>query len=142
MVLPAHYQLVKEIATPPPPGQPYSVPIPGSEQPDRTPVYRHWQFKDKELLATLNPKIKTIHDLFEVSASHQPNARCLGVRPWDPVKKEFGDYQWQDYGTIAKRRANAGAGIVQALKKAGITGAKYGVGLWCQNRPEWHIIGK
>ena len=48
-----------------------------------------------------------------------------------------------DYQTAAKRRANYGAGIVELNKRAGtaIEGDKYGVGLWCQNRPEWQLTG-
>ena len=74
-------------------------------------------------------------------ATRQPNANCFGLRPWDPIRKEFGPYQWQSYGTIAKRRANLGVGLVEVHKKAGVTADKYGVGIWCQNRPEWQIIG-
>ena len=46
----------KAIAAPPPHGSPYSVPLLGSELPDRTPVYRHWRFT-KELLDTLDPHV-------------------------------------------------------------------------------------
>jgi long-chain acyl-CoA synthetase len=71
-----------------------------------------------------------------------PNARCLGARPWDPATKTFGDYQWLTYSEVALRRKNFGAGLVELHKKAGITqDRQYGVGLWCQNRPEWQISG-
>lgn len=52
-------QRAVEFATPPPKGQPYSVPIPGSEAPGRTAVYRHWRFKDQPLLETLDPAVHT-----------------------------------------------------------------------------------
>lgn len=32
-----------------------------------------------------------------------------------------------------------GAGIVELHKAIGVTDEKYGIGLWCQNRPEWQI---
>ena len=54
----------KELQAPPEPGKPYSVPVPGSERPGRTPVYRNWQFPN-ELMETLDPKIRTCHDFFE-----------------------------------------------------------------------------
>jgi long-chain acyl-CoA synthetase len=46
-----------------------------------------------------------------------------------------------DYGTVQQRRTDFGAGLVQLHKGVGVTDAKYGVGLWCQNRPEWQITG-
>ncbi len=46
------------------------------------------------------------------------------------------------YGTVQKRRANLGAGIVEANRQAGVTQRKFGVGLWCQNRPEWQLTGR
>ena len=45
------------------------------------------------------------------------------------------------YGTVQERRANLGAGIVEANRQVGISERKYGVGLWCQNRPEWQLTG-
>jgi long-chain acyl-CoA synthetase len=47
-----------------------------------------------------------------------------------------------DYGTVQKRRANFGVGIVEVNKRAGVVGSKYGVGLWSQNRPEWQLTGQ
>ena len=46
------------------------------------------------------------------------------------------------YDEVKKRRANFGAGIVQVNKDAGVPDQKYGVGLWCQNRPEWQLTGE
>lgn len=63
----------------------------------------------------------------------------MGLRPYDPKTKSFGPYQWQDYQTVQRRRANLGVGLVELHKKHGHPGGKHGVGLWCQNRPEWQI---
>lgn len=46
-----------------------------------------------------------------------------------------------DFATVQKRRANFGVGIKHVVKEAGVLDQKYGVGLWCQNRPEWQITG-
>lgn len=46
-----------------------------------------------------------------------------------------------DYTTVQRRRANLGVGIVEINKQAGVGEQKYGVGLWCQNRPEWQLTG-
>lgn len=128
----------KEIAAPPPVGSPYSIPVPNSEQPGRSAVYRHWRFQDA-LLQTLDPNITTVHHMFEDAANRNSTSKCLGYRPYDPVKKDYGPYKWMNYGTVQKRRANFGVGIVEANKRAGVEQRKYGIGLWCQNRPEWQL---
>ena len=71
-----------------------------------------------------------------------PNNRCLGKRPWDPKTKTWGDYVWEDYATVQRRRKDVGAGIVSLHEQHGVPGKQYGVGLWCQNRPEWQITGE
>lgn len=124
----------------PPPGQPHSVPIPGSAQQGRSAVYRNWRFPDS-LLHTLDPEVKTGHDAFEKTARTLPTSNCLGHRPYDPIAKKYGDYVWQDYQTVARRRANIGKALVELHREAGVVGTQLGVGLWCQNRPEWQIIG-
>ncbi|KAI9886061.1 MAG: Peroxisomal membrane protein pex16 [Watsoniomyces obsoletus] len=129
---------VKELMVPPPPGTPYSVALPGSEREGRSKVYRHWRFQDA-LLETLDPEIRTVHDMFEATANRLPSNKCLGHRPYDPVSKTFGDYIWIDYKTVQQRRNDVGAGFVELHRRAGVTGDKYGIGLWCQNRPEWQI---
>lgn len=68
-----------------------------------------------------------------------PKNKCLGYRPYDPATKTFGTYEWEDYETIQTRRKNFGAGLVHLHHKAGVQESTYGIGLWCQNRPEWQI---
>ena len=46
----------REIYTAPPAGAAYSLPLAGSEQPGRSPIYRHWRFQ-KQLLDTLDPHV-------------------------------------------------------------------------------------
>lgn len=60
----AYSQLASELRPPPPAGAPYSVPLSGTEEPDRTPIYRHWRFVDRELLETLDPKVKLWNSFF------------------------------------------------------------------------------
>ena len=50
-------QRAGELAAPPPKGQPYSVPLPGSQREGRSAVYRHWRFADKPLLEVLDPAV-------------------------------------------------------------------------------------
>ena len=77
--------------------------------------------------------------MFEVTALRIPNSPCLGWRPYDPAKKVYGPYEWMDYATVQKRRANFGVGLVEIHRQAGVGESKYGVGLWSQNRPESQI---
>ncbi|MCJ1285327.1 hypothetical protein MMC26_004667 [Xylographa opegraphella] len=134
----AYLDRAREYAAVPPQGSPYSVALAGSELPDRSPVYRHWK-SEHGLLDTLDPHVLTAHEMFEHAVFLYPEARCLGHRPFDTVMQEWGPYQWMDYKTVHKRKTNFGAGIVELHKKAGITDDKFGVGLWCQNRPEWQL---
>lgn len=52
----AHLELAKDYRTPPSAGSPYSVPVPGTEQPGRSATYRHWRFKDG-ILKSLDPNV-------------------------------------------------------------------------------------
>ncbi|GAM82316.1 hypothetical protein ANO11243_002950 [Dothideomycetidae sp. 11243] len=128
------------IHAPPPPGSPQSLPIVGSEVDGRSAVYRHWRFRDGEVLRTLDDKVLTGHDIFEHSAIRNPKTNCLGHRPYDSQTKTWGPYQWQTYGEVRKRRADIGVGLILLHEELGITGKQYGVGLWCQNRPEWQLV--
>lgn len=135
---PLHLQKAEEFVKPPPKGQSHSVALKNSEKPGRTKVYRHFLCRDG-LIESFDPNVKTAHDMFETTALRIPHAPILGYRPYDPQKKGFGSYEWLDYETVQKRRANLGVGLVELHARVGVTGRQYGVGLWCQNRPEWQI---
>lgn len=135
---PLYLQRADEYHKPPPKGEPYSVALPGSEKLGRTAVYRHYKCRDG-LLATLDPAVLTGHDMFESAVQRNPHAPCLGHRSWDSAKNTFTPYEWLDYETVQKRRADFGVGLVEIHSREGITGVQYGVGLWCQNRPEWQL---
>lgn len=129
----------KKVIPPPPPGTHYSIPIPGSEQNGRSPVYRHWRQRDG-LIHTLDPDVRTAHDFFEQTARRVPNKNCVGHRAYDVATKTFGPYVWETYAQTQKRRANFGVGLVALHQQLGVSGTQYGVGLWCQNRPEWQVV--
>jgi len=126
------------LRAPPPPGGPYSVAVPGTQQQGRSAVYRHWRQKEG-VLYSLDPKITTAHEFFEQACEKFAGSRCLGHRPYDAKTKTFGSYVWQTYAQVQKRRANFGVGLVALHEDAGVIGRQYGVGLWCLNRPEWQI---
>lgn len=58
---PAHLAKAEELKQAPPKGTPYSVAIPGTEQPGRSRVYRAWNAQ-KELLSTLDPQVCGLFD--------------------------------------------------------------------------------
>lgn len=135
--------LIKKCSTPPPPGSPYALPIPGSERENRTAVYRNWAFRDGPLLEKLESHVQTFHDLFEDAWQARPHKRSLGWRPWNSTTKTWeSQYVWMTYAEVAERRKNLGAGIVELHHKVGVTAPKFGVGIWSQNRPEWQITGQ
>lgn len=81
--------------------------------------------------------------MFESTANRQPKNHCLGWRPFNPTTKTFDQYQWINYETVQKRRAAFGAGLVELHHKHNChRSGQYGIGLWCQNRPEWQITGE
>lgn len=129
----------KDMVPPPPPGAPYSVAVPGTEKQGRSAVYRHWRQKDG-VLHSLDQSVTTAHEIFEQAAAKFPNNKCLGHRPYDPAKKTWGSYVWQTYGEVQKRRANFGVGLVALHEQVGVHGRQYGVGIWCQNRPDWQVV--
>ncbi|KAL4947959.1 hypothetical protein BDW69DRAFT_177402 [Aspergillus filifer] len=134
-----HFARAAELNQEPPKGQPYSVPIPGTQKEGRSPIYRSYHAQD-ELVKTLDPNVTTAHEIFESTANAHPKTDCLGWRPYDPVKKSWGPYQWLSYGMVQKRRTDFGSGLVELHHKHECARpGQYGVGLWCQNRPEWQI---
>ncbi|KAL4993658.1 hypothetical protein BDV10DRAFT_178593 [Aspergillus recurvatus] len=134
-----HFLRAAELTEEPPKGKPYSVAIPGTQKDGRSPIYRSW-WSQKELVKTLDPNVTTAHEIFESTANDSPKADCLGWRPYNPVTKTWGQYQWLSYGTVQKRRTDFGAGLVELHHKHNCARpGQYGIGLWCQNRPEWQI---
>jgi len=135
---PAHVQRAEELHKPPAKGEAQSIQVLNSAKPGRTAIYRNFSCKDG-LIDTLDPAIRTAHDMFEVTANRTPHAPGFGYRSWNSAKKVFNAYEWIDYETLQQRRTDFGKGLVELHAKEGITGTQYGVGLWCQNRPEWQI---
>ncbi|KAI0025767.1 acetyl-CoA synthetase-like protein [Xylariomycetidae sp. FL0641] len=131
---------IKQIATPPPPGSPYGVPIPGTEREGRSPIYRHWRFADQPLLTTYVPELVTFHDLFQDAVKRFPSNNCLGTRPWNSTTKTWENkYVWQTFAEVDARAKNFGSGVYELHHRIGVPPGNYGVGLWSQNRAEWQI---
>ncbi len=133
---------LSKFTPPPPPGSPHALPIPGSEREGRTPIYRHFRVLNTPLLETVDPSLRTYHDLFEFSAKHGSRKPLFGRRPWDAATKSWENrFVWMTFAEGAERRKNIGAGLVELHRRIGIPADKYGVGLWAQNCAEWHLVG-
>lgn len=125
----------------PPPGAPYALPVPNTQRPDRTPVYRHWKLTDGPLISRFSEKIRTMHDVFEDSARKYPSRNFLGWRAWNAEKRAHEPkYTYLTYAQGAERRKNIGAGVVELHKRIGVTADKHAVGLWAPNCPEWQLF--
>ena len=55
---PPHTAVMRTYTQAPPKGSPESVALPGTEQPGRSKIYRHWKTGSGELLKTLDPKVR------------------------------------------------------------------------------------
>lgn len=132
------FEEAAKYTAPPPVGTPFTHVVPNSEKEGRSAVHRHWRFPDGPLY-TLDPSVSSTHDMFESAAKAVPNKRCLGHRPYDAANKTFGPYVWETYADVQRRKTHFGAGLVGLLESVGVHGKQHGIGLWCQNRPEWQI---
>ena len=136
------------VSAPPPLGTPYAIPVPNTARPDRTPVYRHWRAHTEDpsgnIASAPEPDRATLHAWFDTTARRQPEAPCLGHRPWDADARVWAaEYTWLSYSEVARRRTELGKGIREVHLGVGVAGdAKFGVGVWAQNRREWQITGK
>ncbi|KAI3555101.1 AMP-binding enzyme [Colletotrichum abscissum] len=137
--LPSHVQRILDLRETRPKHQPYSVALPGTSQPGRSNVYRHWQFADG-LLEGIGPDILTAHDMFEATVKSNPKSDYLGRRPYDLVQQCHLPWEWLSFKTVQQRRNNIGKGLVEIHERVGKGGTQFGIGLWCENRPEWPIV--
>ena len=129
-----------------------AVPLENSEEPGFSAIYRNKYSLDK-LIDTPYPGLDTLYKLFELAAEAYGDKPCLGAR----VKNSdgtFGEYQFQDYNTIRRRRNNLGSGIFFVLQNnpyktssASHTKMKYDpsskdsfvLTIFSHNRPEWAL---
>ncbi|KAG9613739.1 acetyl-CoA synthetase-like protein, partial [Aureobasidium melanogenum] len=132
-------ELLNQIREGPPKGSPFSVALSNSQVPGRSSIYRNWKFQDA-LLTTLDKNITTMHEMFERSASVYRTQNCLGYRPYNAESSSYGPYSWISYSAAAERRKNFGAGLMKTHQDICGSLPQGGVGLWCNNRPEWQIV--
>lgn len=66
----------------PEPGKPQTTPIPGSERPGFSPVYRNVSSPDS-LVTVVHPKLGTADEVFRAISAATPNNLALGERHFD-----------------------------------------------------------
>lgn len=127
-----------------------AFPLPNSEVPGFSPIYRN-AYSQKELKTVPYPGITTLYDTFELCVANNGHKRALGHR----VKKvdgSFGEYVWQDYKTVQKRRNNLGSGLFfvlqnnpyktdseahKKLRYDPLSDDSFILTIFAHNRPEW-----
>jgi len=86
----------------------------------------------KELLVQYDPKIITLVDMFNDTATKFGSLPSLGVRKKEG--KSVGPYEWITYNELKKRRDDLGSGLALLGQTKGSP-----VGIYSINRPEWLI---
>lgn len=121
-------------------GKPQAVPVPGSKVDGFSEVYRNAHCPDR-LVTTVHPKITTVVEAFDACVSEYKNEKALGERVFDGKTKTWSKiYQYETYGTIAKRRLDIGKGISKVVQD--VTGfdsrqTPYCLGLYGPNCSNW-----
>lgn len=118
-----------------------AVPIPGSQEPGYSAVYRNSHCPDR-LISSPHPNISTFTQLFDVAVAHGPNMPCLGQRHYDVATKKWGPYEFQTYAEVNERAKNTAAGIVNIVEeKTGLEphSQQYTVGLYGPNTRNWSV---
>lgn len=119
-----------------------SVPIPGSEAPGYSHVYRNEYSPDK-LITAPHPSIQTVKDFLETSVHVYPDLPCLGERHYDRNTKKWLPFEFQSVSQVRERVVNLASGLIQVVEENtdGLTPHKeqYNVGLYGPNSRNWLI---
>ncbi|KAK4053286.1 medium-chain fatty acid-CoA ligase faa2 [Microbotryomycetes sp. JL221] len=119
------------------------IPVPGTGRKGETPIYKSAAFYNANLT---EHGVTTAYHGFELGLKHNPEAPCMGSRPWDSAKGDWSTtFEWMTYNQVAERRTNLGAGVMK-LAQDGVLGQgvtdHFVIGVWCTNRPEWQLVNQ
>ncbi|WFC97796.1 long-chain-fatty-acid--CoA ligase [Malassezia yamatoensis] len=123
------------------------VPVPGSKEQGFTDIYKNAAFPDV-------PSTTTAYDAFLKGYSMDPNAPCLGHRPWDEAKGDLADYfQWRTYADTETERTALGSAMSMWVEKGMLNSRPnekgevdepgmidFSVAYWGANRPEASVV--
>ncbi|CEH15053.1 Long-chain acyl-CoA synthetases (AMP-forming) [Ceraceosorus bombacis] len=115
-----------------------AVPVPGTEKDGHTPIFRNAavpEFTTQE----------SMYDVFAVGRDRDPQAPYLGIRPWNPAKKDFERrFEWLTYAQAEELRTAVGSALGKLAKEGqlgqGVPDKQWTCGAWMQNRPEFQIL--
>ncbi|KAK9364600.1 eukaryotic long-chain fatty acid CoA synthetase (LC-FACS) [Lipomyces kononenkoae] len=121
-------------------GKPQGIPLPGSEKPGYSAIYRNVHHPEA-LVNTIHPTILTLYDGFANSLRNHADANCLGHREYIPQYKTWSPYIWESYARINERRSELGSGLLKLARDvAGVEKKdQFGVAIFSPNRREWVI---
>ncbi|EGW31527.1 uncharacterized protein SPAPADRAFT_62114 [Spathaspora passalidarum NRRL Y-27907] len=91
-----------------------AIPIPNTKEPGFSSVYRN-AYSPDNLIGVPYPSLDTLYNLFEYSVEVNGDKRAFGTRVKN-ADGTFGEYVFEDYNTIHKRRNNFGSGIFFVLQ--------------------------
>lgn len=122
-------------------GAKQSVPVPNSQSPGYSHVYRS-AHSPEHLVTALHPSINTVKDYLETASSFFPNTPALGERHYDKKTDTWSPYEFETYSQVRERVLNLASGLVGAVEKSvGINPSKeqYNVGFYGPNSRNWYI---
>ncbi|KAK0520184.1 medium-chain fatty acid-CoA ligase faa2 [Tilletia horrida] len=127
-----------------------AITLPDSQKPGYSAVYASSALPDVNLKATT-------YDLFNMGRDIDPQAPCLGRRPWItlPANHPSGKtadfapyYEWLSYEQVEEQRTAIGSALTHLARSGALSpdgtsptpDTEWHVALWCQNRPEYQIV--
>lgn len=117
-------------------------PLGPSQDLDKSPIYRSI-LSHRQMVTCTDHNLKTYFDHFQFAVRMWPQNHCLGVRPCDPITKEWAtEYKFQTYQQVADRAQCFGSGIlslVNVKKQLHLENNDFVVTILSNNSPQWVI---
>ncbi|KAK9474252.1 eukaryotic long-chain fatty acid CoA synthetase (LC-FACS) [Dipodascopsis tothii] len=121
-----------------PAGKPQALPVPNSQQPGYSAVYRNAAVSLTDPLPEVqHPALLTTYDLFANAVRQFGGENCLGRRIWLANERKYGDFEWDTYAQTWQKLTHVGSGLVALAKTFKGVPEKFAVALFAPNRPEW-----
>lgn len=119
-----------------------SIPVPGTETEEFSPIFRNAYLKGKPPVANLAPTFSTFYEVFEEAIKDFKDYNSVGQRRFNKKTNKFDDfYTWDNYETLGKKRDYVGSGIMKLMDDFAPEAAKeeFILTLFSANKPEWII---
>lgn len=128
----------------------FGVPLPHSQEPGFSPIYRNKLTKDG-LISVPHPQLNTTRACFKHSVAVNGDRDCIGERKVIGEKDGqpiFSDYVFETYNEVEQRQLNLGSGLYfilennqfrNELHENVVYGGEFVVAMFSTNRTEWAI---